>query len=89
METTTYAAVLVGFMGDVAILAGTPLAVATVIGLIVAFFQAITQVQDQTLAQTVKIAAIALTLFFFGAALTSPLMTSTVQVFEGFPDMVR
>jgi type III secretory pathway component EscS len=89
MEATPYASTLIVFMGNVAILAGTPLAVATVIGLIVAFFQAITQLQDQSLAQTVKIVAIALTLFFFGAALATPLITSSAAVFEGFPDMVR
>ncbi len=89
METTSFGSVMVGFMADVALLAGAPLAVATVIGLIVSFFQAITQIQDQTLSQTVKIAAIAITLFVFGAVLTSPLITSTQMVFDNFPDMVR
>ncbi|WP_299285094.1 flagellar biosynthetic protein FliQ [uncultured Tateyamaria sp.] len=89
METTSYGSVLVGFMADVALLAGAPLAVATVIGLIVSFLQAITQIQDQTLSQTIKIAAIAITLFAFGAVLTSPLMTSAQMVFDDFPEMVR
>ena len=80
---------LVGFMANFALLAGTPLAVATAIGLVISFLQAITQIQDQSLAQTVKIVAIAATLFAFGAVLMGPLLHSTQMVFDTFPDMVR
>ncbi|MFQ6550988.1 EscS/YscS/HrcS family type III secretion system export apparatus protein [Aestuariibius insulae] len=76
-------------MLDVAILAGIPLAVATVSGLLVAFFQAITQIQDQTLSQTVKIAAIAIILISFSSALVGPLLTSTRTVFNDFHMIVR
>ena len=80
---------LIAFMIDVAILAGIPLAVATAAGLIVSFFQAITQIQDQTLAQTVKIVAIVLVLGGFSGALVGPLLNSTQQVFADFHEMVR
>ncbi|MEM6943010.1 MAG: flagellar biosynthetic protein FliQ [Pseudomonadota bacterium] len=89
MEGTSYPGVLVGFMADVALLAGAPLAVATVIGLIVSVLQALTQIQDQTLSQTIKITAIVATLFFFGAILTAPLINSSRMVFDNFPEMVR
>lgn len=87
--TVSFGSILVSFMTDVALLAGVPLAVATVVGLIVSFFQAITQIQDQTLSQTVKIAAIVITLFSFGAVLTGPLRTSAQMVFDDFPERVR
>lgn len=86
---TSFGSVLVSLMVDVALLAGVPLGVATLVGLVVAFFQAITQIQDQSLAQTVKIAAIAVTLLTFGALLTAPLLTSAQTLFDDFPDMVR
>lgn len=80
----SFAAYLVTFMLDIALLAGAPLAAATLVGLIVSFFQAITQIQDQTLAQTVKIVAIVLVLLAFGAALASPLLSSAREVFDDF-----
>lgn len=72
------------FMTSVAVLAGFPLAVATVVGLIISFFQAITQIQDQTLSQTVKIAAIAGTFLIMGGALMAPLIEASVNVFDTF-----
>jgi type III secretory pathway component EscS len=84
VDNAVFTTNLVAFMMDVVILAGIPLAAATVIGLLVSFFQAITQIQDQTFSQTVKISAIMFVLLVFGRALTSPLMNSTTMVFENF-----
>lgn len=84
MDNAVFSTNLVGFMMDVVILAGVPLAAATVIGLLVSFFQAITQIQDQTFSQTVKISAIIFVLLVFGRTLTAPLMNSTLMVFETF-----
>ncbi|NJM81717.1 MAG: flagellar biosynthesis protein FliQ [Tabrizicola sp.] len=81
---TSFSSLLVSFMVDVAILAGVPLAIATLSGFLTAFFQAVTQIQDQTLAQTIKIAAVVIVLLVFGARLTAPLMNSTVDIFENF-----
>lgn len=89
MEVSDYSAHLVRLMLDVALLGGVPLAVATLAGLVIAFFQAITQIQDQTLSQTVKIVSIALTLLFFGTALTAPLLVSTQTLFDTFAQIVR
>lgn len=85
----TFATFLIEFMMDVALLAGVPLAVATASGLLIAFFQAITQIQDQTLSQTVKIAAIVVVLLAFGSFLTAPLLTSTTTLFDDFHRIVR
>lgn len=89
MEESGFASYLVTIMIDVAILAGVPLAVATAVGLVVSILQAVTQIQDQTLAQTVKIAAIAVALLSTGSALTGPLLEDTVAIFEGFDRIAR
>ncbi|KAB7613602.1 flagellar biosynthetic protein FliQ [Amylibacter sp. SFDW26] len=75
---------LTSFMMDVILLAGVPLAVATVCGLLVSVFQAVTQIQDQTLSQTVKIAAIVGVLLGFGGSLVSPLIQNTMKLFDEF-----
>ena len=85
---TSFSSYLVSFMLDIALLAGVPLAVATVVGLIISFLQAITQIQDQTLSQTVKIASIVIILLAMGGSLVAPLMTSTKQVFADFDIIV-
>ncbi|WP_299554612.1 flagellar biosynthetic protein FliQ [uncultured Tateyamaria sp.] len=86
---SSFSSLLVSFMVDVAILAGVPLLIATVSGFIVAFFQAVTQIQDQTLSQTIKISAVVIVLLIFGARLTGPLMISTVDIFENFHVLAR
>lgn len=75
---------LVGFMTDAAFLAGVPLAVATVVGVTVSFFQAITQIQDQTFSQTVKIGAIGAMLLVFGLTLVTPLAIRSEQLYSEF-----
>ncbi|WP_106743488.1 flagellar biosynthetic protein FliQ [Yoonia maritima] len=89
MEDTTYVGHLVAFMLDAAIIAGIPLAVATVVGLVISIFQAVTQIQDQTLAQTAKIVSIAFVLLTFGGYLVSPLMTHTANLFGDLASVGR
>lgn len=84
METTQFVSYLLRFVVDVVVLAGVPLAAATVAGLLVSTLQAVTQIQDQTLAQTVKIVTIVTILLAFGGALVTPLMRSTQQLFDEF-----
>lgn len=79
---------LYSFFYATAIIAGPPLIVATALGLMVALLQAVTQIQDQTLAQTVKIISIATILFFFGALLAGPLLSQSRDIFETFPAIV-
>lgn len=88
MIEADFGSILVRFMLHAALLAGVPLAAATVVGLVVSIFQAITQVQDQTLSQTVKIAAISLILLSFGTVLAGPLYNSTTEIFETFGTIV-
>lgn len=84
MNDIPFSQYLVAFMMDVVILAGVPLGVATICGLLVSIFQAVTQIQDQTLAQTVKIVAIVFVLLGFGGVIVSPLVQSSSQLFSEF-----
>jgi type III secretion protein N (ATPase) len=83
-KSTLLAAITANTSADVAVLAGVPLAVATVVGLVVSFLQAITQIQDQTLSQTAKMVAIAATFIAMGGFLIAPLIEATVLLFDTF-----
>ena len=56
--------------------------VATVVGLSVGLLQALTQIQDQTLPQAVKLAAVAITIFALGALLSQRLLVFAVDIFS-------
>jgi type III secretion protein S len=62
---------------------------ASIVGLLVAFLQAVTQLQEQTLAYTVKFITIVIVLFVTAAMLGGTLYTFTNRLFEDFPTMVR
>ncbi len=79
-----YPSILIQFMMDIIILSGIPLVIATILAFVISILQAITQVQDQTLSQTIKIAAIAFVFLASGAGLVAPLMSSTQQMFDNF-----
>ena len=74
IDITSY---LVGFLTDTIYLAGIPLLVATVSTLAIAILQAMTQIQDQNLSQTIKIAAIVLVFMTIGPSLVQPLLLRT------------
>jgi type III secretory pathway component EscS len=61
-----------------------PLLLATIIAFIVGLFQAVTQIQEQTLPQTIKIMVIGFMLIAFGGVLTAPLYTASDEIFSRF-----
>ncbi len=69
---------------NAAILAGPPLFIATILGLLVAILQAVTQIQDQSLPQTIKITAIAFVMITFGAILSAPFFQVSEFLFSNF-----
>ena len=81
LDTTS---LFLGFLSDTAYLAGVPLLVATVAALTLSVFQAMTQIQDQNLSQTVKIVAITLVFVLAGKALIEPLVQRTQSTFSEF-----
>lgn len=69
--------------------AAPPLIVAAAVGFIVALFQGVTQIQDQSLPLTLKILAVAAVFLFFGATLASPVFVLADEVFRVFPTASR
>jgi flagellar biosynthetic protein FliQ/type III secretion protein S len=73
----------------VLLLSAPPILVASVVGLLVAFLQAATQMQEQTFAYAVKFLAIVLSLFLTAAFVGGTLFNFTDRLFLEFPGMVR
>lgn len=70
------------------ILSAPPILISMFFGLIVAVFQAATQIQEQTLSFTIKLVAVTLTLMFMGGWLGAQIMTFSLNVFTHFPQWV-
>ena len=66
------------------IVASPPLIAAAVIGFAVALFQAVTQIQDQSLPQTAKIIAVGILILLFGGMFVSPLLSYSRELFLHF-----
>ncbi|MFC4727762.1 type III secretion system export apparatus subunit SctS [Coralloluteibacterium thermophilus] len=73
----------------VLLLSAPPIVAASVMGLLVAFLQAATQMQEQTFAYTVKFVAIVITLFVTAALLGGTLYTFSDRLFLDFPTLIR
>lgn len=67
------------------ILSAPPILVSMTFGIIVAIFQAATQIQEQTLSFTIKLVAVTLTLMLFGGWLGSQIMAFAHDIFLNFP----
>lgn len=66
-----------------------PLLIATGVAFLVGLLQAITQIQEQTLPQTIKILVIGFTLIAFGGVLTAPLYSASDELFSRFHEYSR
>ncbi len=66
------------------ILSAPPILISTFFGVLVAIFQAATQIQEQTLSFTVKLIAVVLTLMFMGGWLGGQIMSFASNIFENF-----
>ena len=89
MSPTVLAEQLQASMALFALIAGPPLAAALVVGLFVGVLQAATQIQDQTLPMTFKLAAVFLVLVAAGATLMPPLVAHTQRLLDDFPALTR
>lgn len=70
----------------VALLVSAPVVlIATLVGLVVAFLQAATQLQEQTLAFGVRLVAVALALLALGPWMGAEIVRFTALVFERIP----
>lgn len=69
-------------------LAGPVLIVGLIVGLVVSVFQAVTQIQEQTLVFIPKIIAIVAVLAISGPWMMTSMIDYTTSLFEGIPAMV-
>ena len=78
------------FKGMILVLAmsAPPILISMFFGLLVAVFQAATQIQEQTLSFTVKLIAVILTLMFMGGWIGSQIMQFAFDIFTNFPRWV-
>jgi len=67
------------------LLSGPPIIISMILGLMVAIFQAATQIQEQTLSFTVKLFAVILTLMMLGGWLGAQIIQYTNTIFKNFP----
>jgi len=73
----------------VLLLSAPPIIVAAVVGLLIAFVQAATQLQEQTLQYVAKFFAIVVTIFLTASMLGGGLYQFGDRVFSNFAGMVR
>jgi type III secretion protein S len=57
------------------------LGVAAAVGFLIALVQAVTQIQDHTLPQVVKLAAVLVTLLLLGPWMAQPILAEAEQIF--------
>lgn len=68
----------------VAILSAPPILISTLLGLVVAIFQAATQIQEQTLSFTIKLSSVLVTLFIMGDFLGAQILQYAQTIFTNF-----
>jgi type III secretion HrpO family protein len=66
------------------ILSGPPILISMTFGLVVAIFQAATQIQEQTLSFTVKLVAVILTIMLMGGFLSGEIVQFATLIFTNF-----
>ena len=71
------------------LLAAPPLITALVVGLVISIFQAVTQIQEMTLAIIPKMVGVLLALMITFPWLLSTITTFTANVFNSIPNVVR
>ena len=69
-------------------IAGPLLLVALVIGLVISVFQAVTQIQEQSLSLIPKIAGVAVVIMLLGPWMLGQLVAYTTALFTSIPSMV-
>ncbi|MGE3954118.1 MAG: type III secretion system export apparatus subunit SctS [Parachlamydiales bacterium] len=67
------------------VVSAPPVLISMLAGLIVAIFQAATQIQEQTLSFTIKLAAALLVLMLMGGWIGAYLISFALNIFNNFP----
>jgi flagellar biosynthetic protein FliQ len=72
----------------VLVCSGPPVVISLVVGLMIAVFQATTQIQEQTLTFAPKMVIVFGVLALMGSWMGSMLLQFAAQVFDRFPEMI-
>lgn len=73
----------------VLVLSAPPIIAASIVGLLIAFLQAATQLQEQTFSYTVKFIVIVVVLFVTTSMIGGTLYHFSDRLFTDFPNMAR
>ncbi len=73
----------------VLVLSAPPIIAASIVGLLIAFVQAATQLQEQTFSYTVKFITIVVVLFITTSMIGGTLYNFSDRLFTDFPNMAR
>lgn len=71
------------------LLSAPPLLIGLVVGLIISIFQAVTQIQEQTLTFVPKLIAVLLSLLIFGPWMINMLMGFTVNILGNLSSIIH
>lgn len=72
----------------VMVLSMPPIVAASVVGILISLLQALTQLQEQTVAFAVKLIAVSLTLALTAGMLGSEIVNFSLKIFNDFPRMI-
>lgn len=89
MSIGQIASLMRGGVIQILLLIAPPLGVALVIGLIVAIFQAVTSIQEQTLTFLPKLIGILLVISLLSGWMFSDLRNYTISLFQMIPQIAR
>ena len=78
-----------GGVAEIFILIAPILLVALIVGLIIAIFQAVTSIQEQTITFVFKMVVILVVLVFLAGWIFTSLCNYTTNLFQMIPDMAR
>ena len=88
MSTDVVISLAVSMMSVTIKVAAPMLLAGLVIGLVISVFQAVTQIQEQTLSFIPKIVAIAAVLVILGPWMLGQILTYTTNLYESIPGLV-
>lgn len=67
------------------LMSAPPILIATILGLVVAIFQAATQIQEQNLSFVIKLTAVVFTIMYMAGFIGGLIMQYTLTIFTQFP----
>ena len=65
------------------------IAVASIVGTLFSLFQALTQIQEQTLSFAIKLIAVGITLYLTAGWMGGELLNYAIGIFDNFPRLVQ